>query len=165
MPFKKGNKIGILGKPRFTVDEKQAKKLMNQMIAAKTGPLVRAALGKALGERFVYKRIETSEKTFKHVRLIDPAEIAEALNFLEDGSEDPEGNYIYITTKEPDMDAIDKLLSRPFGKAKESIEMEGQIDFVHSLRELSLLALKRKKEAEEVKVIDVPVVKEIGPAL
>src|ERR1035437_10246941 len=160
MPYLKGVKITRQGqgRPRATVDERQAKKLMNQMIAEKTAPLVRSALGKALGERLVFrkeKHFENKKVIYKHVRVIDPDEIEEALDLIDVGGVDPNGNYIYITTKDADMDAIDKLLSRPFGKAKESLEVEGTINLATSLLHLSLEAMKRETPAIEGKIIDV----------
>ena len=120
MPYLKGHKSypGV-GRPRVSIDEKQAKKLMNQMIAEKTAPLVRSALCLAMSERYVFERVKTKDG-IKIVSITNQKKIEEALQFMEEGGLDPNGRYIYITTKGADMDAIDKLLSRPFGKAKES---------------------------------------------
>ena len=62
------------------------------------------------------------------------------------------------------MDAIDKLLSRPFGKAKESLELEGNFNLATSLLQLSLEADKREQPAIEGKIIDVDVVKTLPNA-
>jgi len=148
----------------LSIEQKKAKELMNLMIIKKTAPLVRSALGLALGSRFVYRREPIGKNKFENVLVTDPKEIEEALNCLEDGSVDKNGKYIYITTKEPDMDAIDKLLSRPFGKAKESLEIDSGNNLATSLLSLSLEAMKRNKQVTEGKIIDVDVVKSLPDA-
>lgn len=153
------------GRPKGSVDKKtlmklREKKRMDEMIVRKTAPLIRAAMSRALGQIFVYRIDEVYDedttrvlkngeeqvvkgklRSRKHVRVTDPDEIQEALDKMEgEGHGGDNDEYYYITTKEPDSQTIDMLLSRPYGKAKESIAVEVEHKF--SLTDLA----KRRDE-------------------
>lgn len=61
----------------------------------------------------------------KHVIVTDPEEIRDVLDEL-DGSESGtfDDNYYYITTRVPDIRAIDSMMDRVFGRPKQSTVLE-----------------------------------------
>lgn len=117
-------------------------------VADKMPKLFRAQLRLALGQMFVYKIVEEKNDEGKilrrnHVLVEDKREIAKALDEMEENGQSESGNYYYITTKEPSNLAIQGLMDRAFGRAKETVEVkdEGML----SLRQiLSQLGEKRK---------------------
>ena len=129
--------------------------LMNRAIMFKTIPLIRSALSVALGNIYVYKIGVDKKKLL----VTDPQEIETALALIDIGGLDSTGQYYFITTDKPDMDAIDKLLSRAYGKPKESIKVEGELDFAGSLRALALEALKRKQDIKDIEHKDIVIQK------
>jgi hypothetical protein len=154
-------------KSQKTKDREKEQEAMNQMVMRKVRPLIRAGLSRALGQQFVYRIDEEKDKDGKvtkreHVLVTSPEEIAEALDQMEGmGRGGDNDEYYYITTKEPDVKAIDMLLNRPFGKPKESTEVEVHHTF-------SLTALAKKRDAlldvnDDVISITPPIEKEIVP--
>src|ERR1035437_9431693 len=129
------------------VDKIIADQLMKNAIINKTLPLIRSALSVALGQHFVYK-IKGSER----ILITDEKEIAKAFDSIEDGGQSILEYYI-ITTTPPNIDAIDKLFNRAYGKPKESLEIAGTLDFAGSLRALALgsAMLGQVKELPEIK--------------
>lgn len=134
------------------------RKAMEKMIYRKTAPLIRAGMMSAMGQNFVYRIDEEEDSkgkviSRKHVLVEDPHEIAEALDRIEEGGKDPEDKYYYVTTKEPDIRAIEALLNRGFGKPKESLEVTGEVAF--SLRALASHRGDILDEDIKAKAIDV----------
>ena len=106
---------------------------VRQRILKKADQILNAQLSLAEGQQFLY-RIDTEIKDGKKFRskpvlVANPEEIA---NFLDgeygDGeSMNTETEYYYITTKEPNNMAIDSMFDRTFDKAKQSVEVNGEI--------------------------------------
>jgi hypothetical protein len=84
--------------------------------------LLNAQLSMALGTQTLYKAVngidEKGKPTRKHVLVTDTAEIAQ---FLDDPTMFEGDDYYYITTKQPDNNAINSVLDRLFGKASTKI--------------------------------------------
>lgn len=142
-----GRKNGSLSIARKM--ELRQKQVMDKMIYNKTAPLVRAGMISAMGQNFVYRIDEERDSkdkliSRKHVLVTDADEIANALDQIEEGGQDPEEKFYYVTTKEPDIRAIEMLLNRAYGKPKESISVEGEIKF-----SLKALADHRKDMVDE----------------
>lgn len=117
---------------------------MEKLIYKKTAPLIRAGMISALGQNFVYRIDEERDSkgkliSRKHVLVEDPKEIETALDKMEEGGQDPDDAYYYITTKEPDTRAIEMLLNRAYGKPKETIDLNADVKF-----SLKILAEHRK---------------------
>ena len=55
----------------------------------------------------------------------------------------PGATYYYLTAKDPDNTAADSLFNRVWGRAKESVELSGNVQF--SLKKLSDEAEKTEK--------------------
>jgi hypothetical protein len=147
-----GRKAGPLSVVRKM--ELAQKKVMEKLIYKKTAPLIRAAMITALGQNFVYRIDEERDSkgkllNRKHVLVEDPNEIARALDQMEEGGQDPDDKYYYITAKEPDARAVEMLLNRGYGKPKETIDLNADVKF--SLKDL---AAHRKEIKDEP--IDIP---------
>ena len=110
-----------------TLEREKVMAEIRQQILKKAAPLVRAAMIPAMGQNFVYRIDETKNEKGRvvhkeHVLVTDPHEIAMALDQIEEGANDPEDKYYYVTATAPDFRAVQMLWDRTFGKAKESIE-------------------------------------------
>lgn len=152
------------GRPKGSVDKRtllrnRVEKKVQEMIVRKSAALVRAGMSVALGQQFVYRideefeddtvrtnkdgeEIVTKGKLKKrvHVLVTDPQEIESALDQMEGhGIGGDNDEYYYITTKEPDYKAIDMLMSRAYGKPKESLDLNVEHSF-------SLLRLAKKRD-------------------
>lgn len=144
--LKGGRKAGALSLVRKM--ELKQKEIMDRMIYKKTAPLIRAGMLSAMGQNFVYRIDEERDSkgkllNRKHVLVMDSDEIAQALDQIEEGGQHPDDKYYYVTTKEPDVRAIEMLLNRAYGKPKESLKVEGEVQF-------SLKALAEHRKSLEV---------------
>lgn len=99
------------------INEKEVEELFKKRVALHSSKLLTAMLTAAMGEQFLYKvvhepgRGDTVKRT--HVRITDPEEIQEYLDnpLLVEGDD-----YYYISTKSPDITAINSLLDRMMGR-------------------------------------------------
>lgn len=131
-----GGKREGAGKPKGsmnkkTVERKQAEEMMRQMILKKLTPIVNAQIQLAQGCTYLYRIdeiLEDKKKTRKHVLVEDPREIEEIMNATDGEAGSVGDNYYYLTTKSPENKAIDSLVDRVFGKAKQSMEITGDED-------------------------------------
>lgn len=137
-------------------------KAFNQRVMRFTDNLFNAQASLATGVQHLY-RVDKYEvkkangqyeyKSKPAVLVTDPTEIAQYIDNISRGEkydEDGETEYYYITTVKPDNQAIDSMLNRTFGKAKESIDVD--VDVKMSLTELAKKreALIRDVEAQKV---------------
>lgn len=156
-----------------TLEKEFVKKSFEQRIMASTNVLIDAQLSLARGQTFLFKiekewiKTSTNKKTGeengywrnkKPVRVVVENEIQNYLETMVDSANgdveddrDPSATYYFITTKEPDNQAIDSLHNRVHGKPKESIDLDVNVKF--SLKDL---AARRKalNEKNDTKVID-----------
>lgn len=142
-----GRPAGAVGKlKKIELAERQT---MEKLIYKKTAPLVRAGMSVALGQTFVYRIDKELGKrggtvSQKHVLIEDAQEIARALDQISNGGESEDGSFYYITAKEPDIRAIEMLLNRAYGKPKESLTLDGEVQF-----SLKALAESRRSVMDE----------------
>jgi len=131
--FKKGDKNNK-GRPKGTVsDEKKAQqeafKELKMSVLRMQRSLINAQAGVAKGLTFLYV-IRTEMIKGKQVRqkpeLITNQKTIEA--YLAEELEDEENEYYFMTTKEPDTKAIDSLLDRVHGRARQNIGLDGGED-------------------------------------
>ncbi len=165
--------IGSLGgrpkgrKNKATIMQAVAKSKFDQKVLRLQNRLLNAQASKAIGSQFLYKiekefvstvkdnkgywknlapkLVESEEEIFAYLE-----ELAENNGSL-DNENDPQATYYFLTTKEPDNNAIDSLLNRVHGKAKESIDVDVNVKF--SLKELA----ERRKNLLQGKVTDVAI--------
>lgn len=138
--FKVGRPKGVVNKE--TLLKQKAQKEMNIRIAKMAGKLLNAQAIVATGTHKVVT-FETDEKTGekKFTVVRDEKEIEDLLTNGKYGED-----YLVLEASPADWKAANALLDRVFGKAKESIDISGEVKF--TLRGL----------AERRKVIDVPVI-------
>jgi len=168
-----GRKKG--GKNHATILQTKAKEKFDQNVLRLQQRLINSQASRALGQQFLYKIEKEFVATgvdkdgeqkgyWKNLvpKLVDKEdEIFEYLEKLAenngaiDDENDPAAAYYYLTSKEPDNNAIDSLLDRVHGKAKQSMQVDGEIKF-----SLIALAQKRKALLEQNNVIDADVVEQ-----
>lgn len=112
-----------------TLDREAARKFMQAYILKQLEPLLQAQSSLARGLQFVYKIVEHKDdkgKTYKreNVQLTDPEEIRHALDVIKEFVDPDENEYYYLTSKAPDIRAVDSMLDRTFGKATQSLEFD-----------------------------------------
>lgn len=130
---KKGGKMPGAGRPKgaknvATLEREAVLKSIQQEIMKRAIPLVRAAFIPAMGQHYVYRIDETKNEKGRvvhkeHVLVTDPHEIALALDQIEEGGNDPEDKFYYVTAKDPDFRAVQMLWDRSVGKSKEMLEI------------------------------------------
>lgn len=126
---KGGRPKGILNKK--TIEEKIAYEELRQKVLRSLNNILNSQLLIAQGETYIYKIVEDKDSKGKviakyHQLVDDPYEIASALNALENGIQNgSNGTFYYATTKRPDNKAIDSLVDRVFGKARQNIGLDG----------------------------------------
>lgn len=129
---------------RLTFEDK-SKKLMERAIMHHTVPLIRAGLSVALGNIIIFKKTITGSE-----RVHDEKEIELAYSQMDLKGQTTDGQYFFVSVTDPDVNAIDKLLTRAFGKPKETIDMNTTVDFLQSFRDLGLRALKEKDDVIDI---------------
>ncbi len=121
-------------KKRSTIDREHLAEEMRDMIARKSRTLFISQMALGVGTLKVF-RIDTeiigegkNEKRIKSkpILVTEDFEIINALDFYYGQGEDPNDDtvYYFITTKDPENNAIKDMLDRTFGKAKESVAVQ-----------------------------------------
>jgi co-chaperonin GroES (HSP10) len=133
-----------------TILKDEAKKQMDIIISQRAHALVDAGLSVALGSVYVYKM---DKDTKKPVQITDPDQIAYAIEQMTHEHSQEDSEYFYITRDKPDHKAIEMLLNRTFGKAKESLDLSGEVKF--SLLDMGRsIQEARKLQPDEYKLIE-----------
>jgi len=135
MPFKKGHKkIPGSGKKKGdkekkTIEREVALELYQQGILNELKPLMNAHFAIAKGTQIVLAREWVYDKKKRKkvrggrfVRVTDEFEVEELLNSKEIEGKD----YYVIFTQDPNPKALEDLMSRVFGKSKETVELEAK---------------------------------------
>lgn len=99
------------------IQNEDVEKLFKQRVAMHSSRLATALLTAAMGEQFLYKVIhffdDRGKSMKRHVKVTDPEEISA---YLDNPLEVEGSDYFYISTKSPDINAINSLLDRFMGK-------------------------------------------------
>jgi len=87
--------------------------------------LFNAELNAAIGETYlmVRKSSGTGSRRRTWVELVDDPDVVMA--YLNDELENHQDEYYYISTKPADIGAIESILNRTFGRAKQSVALTG----------------------------------------
>lgn len=136
-----GRPEGKLGPKK--IEEKNAMKYIRERVVSNIEPLVNTQLNLARGVTYLYKVVETGKgekKKRETIRVTDEWEIKNYLDGVYENEID--GAYYYITTKPADNKALDSLLDRVFGRAKQTIDL----GVTETLEDI---LLERKKLREE----------------
>ena len=102
-----------------TLEREAVAAAFRERVFKKADRLLNAQLTLAEGCSFLFKIVKRGKRE-EHVIVTDPKEIKAYL----DGDLDDE-EYRYISTKEPNNQAIDSMLNRTLGKPKETVEVQG----------------------------------------
>lgn len=113
-------KKGLKALEEITIEE--IEKDFKRRVGHSAHKLLNAQMSIALGTQSLYKVVqgvdEKGKPTRKHVLVTDDEEIR---NYLDDPTMMNGEDYYYITTKQPDNNAINSALDRLFGKASTKI--------------------------------------------
>lgn len=120
-------------KNKETLEIDAARRALRQRIMRNLEPIITAQLALAKGISYVYRIEKTYDKKDKltkveHVLVEDPYEIKEFLDEHEGMNGVVGEDYYYITTKAPDNRALDSLIDRLFGKARQNVGLDGGED-------------------------------------
>lgn len=103
-----------------TLVQEAERKAFVQLALENLRPIFRKQLLLAMGQTFVYRKEyhgKGATLRIEHVLLEKPHEIADALDTIANNDfQDPEGEYVYISTKSPENRALDSILDRSIGK-------------------------------------------------
>lgn len=102
-----------------TIEDNIVKEEMRQRVIRSVGSLMDSQMNLAKGCQLLFKIVKKGEKP---ILVVDQKEIE---NYLAGEYEDNKKEYYFITTKVPDNKAIDSLLDRTFGKARQNIGLDG----------------------------------------
>lgn len=128
---KPGRKKGQLSQK--TLDKMKVKKKLDQRIMRATDPIINAQLQLATGLSFLYK-VHTDQKGVRsRPELITQQSVIE--DYLAGDLNDQQSDFYYITTKEPNNQAIDSLLNRVHGKPTESLDVMVEVFSLKGLAE------------------------------
>lgn len=141
-----------------------AKRRFVRRVTDMTDILVNAQASLAVGQQFLFridKELAVGPKGGKAYRpkrpvvVTDPEEIMDYIqgsivegDARDDG--DPGSSYYYLTTREPNNQALDSLLNRALGRARETVEMNlhGRFSLVDLARGLESTAAPRAADSE-----------------
>ena len=134
--FSKTNKGGRPkgSKNPSTLERDRVAEAMRQRVYKLAGKLMNAQSSLALGIAHLYRidEIKKGNKTTRSKPILITSQ-SEIENYLENSDEgqpwvdEDSKAYYFITTVKPDNQAINSLLDRSFGKAKESVELSGTV--------------------------------------
>ncbi len=119
-----GRKPG--GKNESTKLREAALQQFRDRVAKKTDRLFNAQYSLSQGVQMLF-RIDTDSKgnRSKPQLVTDQEEIE---TYLDEGNLPDGSSYYFLTTERPDNKAIESLLDRTYGKAQQSVKMEGDKD-------------------------------------
>lgn len=123
---KKGTKNGE------TIKKELAEQEFKNRILANIYELLSAQMKIAKGTSYLFKIVETKKGGKEHILVDDPLKIKYVLDEVE-GEGQLDNNYYYISTKQPDNRALDSLIDRVFGKAKETIDLNAKVLNINQL--------------------------------
>lgn len=125
-----GKRAGAGRKPgsknKATLEKQKVAEAFNQRVLTHADALFNAQFKLAVGSQRVFRVDETEEngKTKReHVLVTDAEEIKTLLDEHDGGDGAVDGTYYYFQTVPPDNRALDSLLNRTLGKAKDSLDV------------------------------------------
>lgn len=114
----------------------RSKELMDIGLAHATAPLVKAWLYAALGEIKVFEKVGT-----EYIRVVDDEMLSAAFKQIDIGGKSADGRFYFVSAKDPDANAIDKIFTRLHGKPKDDAEDATQ-NIAKFLQDLAIKALE-----------------------
>lgn len=132
---KKGGKMPGAGRPKglknkATIDREKFLQEWKDKVAQRSHSLLNVQTMLAVGTIKVFKIVTTTDSKGHSTRskpelVENDDEIIAALDYEYGDGESPndEEDYYFVTTKDPENQAINSLLDRTFGKPKESVDV------------------------------------------
>lgn len=131
----RGGKREGSGRPKgaknFDISERKiAEQEIKRRVIKNLPKLLNSQFNLAFGRTYLFKvEIEEGkEKKRKHVLVTNTKEIQRVLDETNGEGGVVGEEYYYITTKDPDSRAIDSLIDRTFGKARQNLGLDGGED-------------------------------------
>ena len=106
-----------------TMTKRLVKKALEKRILNSADDLINSQMNLAKGVQMLYKIEKDKDGKNKKPELVIMQEEIEA--YL---AGECEGDYYFITTERPDNKALDSLLDRTFGKARQNVGLDGGED-------------------------------------
>lgn len=149
---KRGRKKGQL--MQKTIDTMKAKKKLDQKFLRAIAPIAEAQISLARGLSFLYK-VHTNEKGIRSrpEKITDESVIESYLSG--DLDDNDENDFYYITTTEPNNQAIDSIFNRVFGKPKETVDMTVEVFSLKALADKRKQIVNANDVRLEENVVDV----------
>lgn len=132
-PGKNGGARPGAGRPKGSLskaarERREAEQYIRDRVIAAKSVLVNAQMSLAQGTQMLFV-IHTETINGKKVRgrpeiVTDPDIIA---SYLAEELDDEDDDYYFMTTERPDNRALDSLMDRSFGKAKQPIELDADL--------------------------------------
>jgi hypothetical protein len=120
-----------------------------------TDKLLNSQLALAEGEMNLYVKTKRGNKTI--TTMIDDPQVV--IDYLDGNLTDSDNEYYYLATKSPDGKALDSLLDRTYGKAKQSMDITTDDEPINTLpvspeilanfKEFMLESTKSKKSKDQ----------------
>jgi len=118
-----------------SLEKEKVMKELRERIMKNANSLFNAAKSSAVGNQYLYK-IETKYEGKRRIRskpilVTNKQEIEDYIDSLGEEIEDRDEDdnvYYFISTKEPNVQAIRDLMDRAFGRATEHIELAGKVN-------------------------------------
>lgn len=117
-------------KTRKTLEREASRKAYEQLVLENLRPIFHKQLWLAMGQTYVYRidkhKAKGEPTRIEHVLLEEPHEIADALDILANGDQNGDetgSGFYYVVTKPPENRAIDSMLDRSIGSAKQSVDL------------------------------------------
>lgn len=98
---------------------KKAEQEYKRRVAEMTDKLLNSQLALALGEINLFVKTVRGNKTITSM----VTDIETVKEYLSGSLEDGDNEYYYLATKSPDGKALDSVLDRTFGKARQSVDI------------------------------------------
>lgn len=112
------------GRPKGSISEEkrqllETERAYKKRAAGVADKLLNAQLALALGEINLFVKTVRGNKTI--TTMVDDIETVK--QYLSGELEDSDNEYYYLATKNPDGKAIDSILDRTYGKARQSVDI------------------------------------------
>lgn len=134
-------------KNKGTLEKEAALQLLQQGILKEIRPLLRAALDSAKGLTVMLQRKMVKQKDGKFRRTGELVRVRSIERVEELLKGDCQGdNYFYITTRDPNIKAIEDLLNRAFGKPKEQVDFGFDKEAMRAIQDSNKNILEMAKE-------------------
>jgi len=111
------------GKNKSTIEKEEAERQFKERVSKNVDRLFNSQLDLALGEKYLMVITTTGQGTKQRREtsiVTDPDTIK---RFIDEDLEDTDTEYYYMSTKPANNQALEGMMNRAFGRAKESLDV------------------------------------------